>query len=282
MNDVINQKGEVPFTQVSNKVIRDDDLGAIALAIYTYIRSHNLAVYKIYKKNVQKRFSELSRGAFDRGWKELVTKGWLLSKRVKDDKGKFTQWQHDIYLDNPNIELNMSNGKVIADIPNMVSRATEKPADIPIADSRLVVGLKNTNSKNNKNIKNIVSNETLNDFELLWSCALDVYKKYGFRVGNKQPALKAFKSCIKLDVTYLKTQLCNQINAKGAIQEKTGYVDNPRNLSTWIRAEGWSEGIDDIKCYEKTAHKRSGAALAHVIDEVSGTEAWGVSENGEF
>jgi hypothetical protein len=133
------------FTQISNRAVRDDELGAVALAIYTYIRSHSAQNYTIYKRNVELRFQEIGRVSFNRAWKSLIDKGWLTSNRVKDEHGRYTKWNHYVIVENENYRVD-EHGK------------SSKVTDLHIDDFRLDDSheddsVNNTNIKNKKNKK---------------------------------------------------------------------------------------------------------------------------------
>jgi len=150
MSERIQSKEMERFTQVSNRAVRDEELGAVSLAIYTYIRSHCSQNFKIYKKNIQERFSEIGRVSFDRAWKALIEKGWIESKRVQDSNGRYTAWEHQVAVENDDYILN-DNGK-------SVRVADMHPDDIRSADSRSAESrsddtLKKNNSKNTKSKK---------------------------------------------------------------------------------------------------------------------------------
>lgn len=166
--DTIKFDDGVPFTQVNNKVIRDDDLGAVAIGIYTYLSSHNSEKFKIYKSQVEKRFSELGKTVFNRGWNQLVEKGWIKSERVKGENGKFSHWNHWVISDQARFRIG-SNGKTAdcsisdnqndssEDLPTVRFRTISKTESQKSSTIRKTT-IKNNNSKKNNN-KNKASKE---------------------------------------------------------------------------------------------------------------------------
>ena len=245
MKTEIKTKGMERFTQVSNRAVRDDSLGAVSLAIYTYIRSHNTSCFKIYKKNVESRFKEIGRVSFNRAWKDLIEKGWLESRRVKGEDGRYTSWEHWVLVENDSYKL-LDNGKSI--------RVTDlQDTDMHLDDSHNhesheYAGLNKTNSKNtnikNTNIKNNVSNDTLSEFESFWKAISTVYKKYSFNTGSKQEALKVFKKMKVLNVEELIKQTDIRLANKRRLLDSKQFAPNPKNVSGWLRYRGWEDNLD--------------------------------------
>jgi hypothetical protein len=151
MSDQIKSNEPERFAQVSNRAIRDEELGAVALAIYTYIRSHSAQNFKIYKRNVESRFKEIGRVSFNRAWKSLIEKGWLASHRMKDEQGRYTKWEHIVLVEHEGYRLD-SKGKSM--------RVTEMhPDDFRLDDSHDGDTLNNTNVNNTKNKNKHTSTE---------------------------------------------------------------------------------------------------------------------------
>jgi len=158
MSEHIESMGDVPFTQVSNKAVRDDDLTAAALAIYTYLRSHHTSKFKLIKKNVEKRFSDLGRVSFNKGWSQLIEKGWIKSERVQDVVGRYTNWKHSVYVDNDQIALDDKTGKALDTRTTDMQDNDFRCTDNRLTESRQTDIHKNTNT-NNINIKKIKTKE---------------------------------------------------------------------------------------------------------------------------
>lgn len=114
MEGIIEATDTIPYTQVTNKAVRDDNLGAIALGIYSYLSSHNYSSrFKLKKEQVRKRFKELGRTLFNKGWSELERKGWVESRRVQDERGRFTKWKHDVRFDSSDIVIDKRTNKAV-------------------------------------------------------------------------------------------------------------------------------------------------------------------------
>lgn len=137
MKESIQTSGMERYTQVSNRAVRDDSLGAIALGIYTYIRSHSSVGYKIYKTNVENRFKDVGRVLFNRAWKELVDKGWVISERKKSEDGKFFKWEHFVVVEHEGYFLNEKGKSVpVTDMQDSESQDSESQYSSSISISK--------------------------------------------------------------------------------------------------------------------------------------------------
>lgn len=253
MNDSIVSKEAERFTQVSNRAVRDDELGAVSLAIYTYIRSHNSQTYKIYKKNVQARFKEIGRVSFDRAWKALIDKGWVESERVQDSNGRYTAWEHRVAVENDDYVI-VKNGKSV--------RVTDmhpddiRSADSRSAESRLDDTLKNTNTKNNKSKKTNtkmqnVSNDTLDE---IWVELSRIWKLSNSPVGNKQKAISSLKKLNLTDELLYRKLVTEAEKHSAAVRElnNSGKPDlNLPNVTTWVNQRRWEQTVTDYYSVNK-------------------------------
>lgn len=83
------KRKEVPYSQVSNQALRDENLSLKAKGLYSMIQSYitipNFILYKktLYNKCLEKETS------FENTWKELKEKGYLVQHKIRDEQGKF-------------------------------------------------------------------------------------------------------------------------------------------------------------------------------------------------
>ena len=169
MENIIKVNRKHHFTQVTNKIIRDESLSGLAVGIYSYLISHDPEKFKICKKNVESRFPE-GRVVFAKAWQELIDLGWVISERVRSSEtGKYTDWQHTIYDDNHRVGYDEKTGKAYhlpppdgvqdTDMTDTSNRSTDmtdtesRETESRETESRYPSVHKNTNSKNT-NIKN--------------------------------------------------------------------------------------------------------------------------------
>ena len=82
---------EDTFTHIDNSAV--NNLGAVALGIYTYLCSRMKVNSNVKKTEVQRRFSDIGRVLFNKGWDELTKNGLLTSKKITSN-GRFVGWQH--------------------------------------------------------------------------------------------------------------------------------------------------------------------------------------------
>ena len=86
MNGGIFRSKEVPFSQISNKVVDDENLSCIAKGLYLIIQRNITIPNFVLYKSMLKEKSGLGAKAFDKVWKELKEKGYLIQERHRDKK----------------------------------------------------------------------------------------------------------------------------------------------------------------------------------------------------
>lgn len=95
------RKREVPFTQISNHLLRDSNISLKAKGLYSLIASYlGIADFVLYKNTLRNNCSE-GRDAFDKTWNELKKAGYLKQYKIKTDQGRF-EYEYEI-LDKPDI-----------------------------------------------------------------------------------------------------------------------------------------------------------------------------------
>lgn len=103
---------EIPFSTVSNKVVDDMNLSCTAKGLYLIIqRNITIPNYTLYKTTLKEK-SGLGAKAFDKVWKELKEKGYLIQERHRDKETRKFYYIYDL-LEEPNI-LRASMTKVKA------------------------------------------------------------------------------------------------------------------------------------------------------------------------
>ena len=135
---------KVYFSQVSNYAIRDNKLSLKAKGLYSLIQSYiTIENFVLYKTTLRKQCSE-GRDSFDKAWKELKTKGYLIQERHSKGDGTFI-YEYDLldivhtlenqYTDNP------VDGKggiyTNTDLTNTDLKNTERYVILPNDDSFL-------------------------------------------------------------------------------------------------------------------------------------------------
>ena len=99
-----NSNPKDDFTIVTNKVIRSKDLSPNARFLYMFIRSYiTLQGFTIYK-NFIKTETTFKKETFNRAWKELKDKGYLIQYRICGNKGHF-KYEYELLLE-PRINSN--------------------------------------------------------------------------------------------------------------------------------------------------------------------------------
>jgi len=104
------KRGSVRYTPISNSVLQNKNLSFDARGLLSYILSlpHDWILVKAQILREHKHF--VGQAKFDRIWSELVTHGYIISEKVRDDKsGKFLGWCH-VAFEEPN-EENTEYGK---------------------------------------------------------------------------------------------------------------------------------------------------------------------------
>lgn len=153
------RKREVPFTQISNHLLRDSNISLKAKGLYSLIASYlGIADFVLYKNTLRNNCSE-GRDAFDKAWNELKKAGYLKQYKVKTDQGRF-EYEYEI-LDKPDT----------SDTDSMISNNANNPG-------------------NNNNTKNDGINESSSDITAIYG-----FSVYGNPV-NGMPVTEVPESLI--------------------------------------------------------------------------------------
>lgn len=107
-NDFQRQGGvfrtkQLPFTMILNNVLFDDNLSRDARLLYCMIQSKiTIPDFTLYKTTLIKLFGANEK-TFDKYWKELKDKGYLIQYKLTDENNRF-YYEYDL-LDTPDVEL---------------------------------------------------------------------------------------------------------------------------------------------------------------------------------
>jgi len=83
------RKKEVPFSQVSNKALRDERLSLKAKGLYSIIQMYiTIPDFILYKATLIK-LSKDGKDSFNTAWKELKDSGYLIQHKMSNGKGNF-------------------------------------------------------------------------------------------------------------------------------------------------------------------------------------------------
>ncbi len=117
---IVKSKSTERFTTIPNEVCRSMDLTMEEKGMLIFLLSLP-SDWVLYRANLYKSLND-SKGAIDRVFKSLQTKGYILSVRVHDQaNGKFIGWNHVVY-DLPAID---TENQIHRDGQNPISVNTE-------------------------------------------------------------------------------------------------------------------------------------------------------------
>jgi len=116
-NDGAFRQKKVYFSQISNHVIRDNELSLKAKGLYSLIQSYITIEDFILYKNTLKRQCKEGETSFENAWKELKARGYLVQYRYRGKNGSF-YYEYDL-LDN--IHTVVSGGVDNQDVVNAPS-----------------------------------------------------------------------------------------------------------------------------------------------------------------
>lgn len=151
------------FSQISNTAIQDETMSCQARFLYCLISSYiTIPDFNLYKGFLKEK-ANLGKDAFNKYWKELKDRGYLIQYEIRDEKGHYN-YEYEL-LDEPFEDKNSQSG------------TSNNKTESYLADSdKAGVGLSasgksapNNNIKNNININNINNNnnkckEIVNDY----------------------------------------------------------------------------------------------------------------------
>lgn len=90
------RKKKVYFTQVSNNALRDKNLSLQAKGLYAVIQSYiTIEDFILYKSHLMKEVG-LSEKTFDKYWKELKDRGYLIQHKYYEKGSKGAQYEYEL------------------------------------------------------------------------------------------------------------------------------------------------------------------------------------------
>jgi hypothetical protein len=178
------------FTQVSNLALLDTRLSGKAYKLYAYMvfRIGTAPDWYFYEEEILKHFKE-SRDAIRTAFKELIDNGWLIRRRLKNNKGQYSMTEYEIFSEPQNTSLNPQTEN-----PSVVSPSVENPSEEKAAQEKPAAEKTSYNNKERKN-------KDSNNKEFL-SLSLDakkerlkeIWKEKGLKSDSEKYALFREKS----------------------------------------------------------------------------------------
>ena len=90
------KRKEVPFSQISNSALRDENLSLKAKGLYALIQSYiTIPNFVLYKTTLMKQCKE-SKNTFDTAWKELKDNGYLIQYKKSNVKTKTFYYDYEL------------------------------------------------------------------------------------------------------------------------------------------------------------------------------------------
>lgn len=86
----ITRRKNVPFTMISNNIAEDNSISMSAKGLYLVISDFiSKPGFTLYKTVLQQQYCVEGEKAFNRAWKELIDKGYLLVEKSKGKDGRY-------------------------------------------------------------------------------------------------------------------------------------------------------------------------------------------------
>lgn len=148
------RKKKVYFTQVSNTALRDENLSLQAKGLYAIIQSYITIEDFILYKNFLIKVTKLSENTFDKYWKELKDKGYLVQYKFFEAGSKGAKYEYEL-LDTP----------LVKEETDPVETTKNKPVFTPqnLRSKNLrpkKLGVYNNTDLNNTNLNNNISSSS--------------------------------------------------------------------------------------------------------------------------
>lgn len=208
---IVKSKHASNYTVLPNEIFNSGlSIEAIGLLSYFLSLPHDWVIYKTQLHNQL----NMGREKVDRIFKELQTKGYLLSVKQIDDKGKFT-YNHIIYDKS-------YNGEPTTELPPTDKPHTEKP----LTDN---IQLLSTNIQSTKlQSKEELKKDKEQMFEEFWN----MYEKKVERKSCMNKFLKLNLETIEKILLVLPEYI-----------KSTPEVKFRKNPETWLNGECWNDEI---------------------------------------
>lgn len=247
---------KINFAQVSNEPLWSKDLNLKTKGLYATIQSFvTIPNYTLYKNELLKHMSDGEK-SFERAWKELKDKGYLIQYQFQDEKTKRFYYEYDL-LDEPDIELatrihSAQNRKKHSEkIHNPKKVGMEKPYPQKGCDGKGGV-------YNNTNLNNTVSM-----YVSMFENTLDVID-----IGTLKKFIEDNKINEILDEELYKTLLIEVKNNKRVKRYDLYFIKTLKNIfNAGVRTiSDYEKYLEDFKT-KKEAEKKTKAAKSKTKTE---------------
>ena len=226
----------INFAQVSNIPLWQKELSWGAKGLYSTIQSLiTIPNYILYKTSLM-TMGPSGKKAFDRIWKELKEKGYLIQYRLQDPKTKAFYYEYEL-LDEPNVEF-------ATEIHNSQNRKTHIPKKEVVDKNPCTQNgtMENPCTQKAGNASRGVYNNTLNNNTV--SMYVSIYEKHLALDGLTENFIRNNNLDEKIELDLFETILVEAINNK-RVKLKDRYF---RKKITEII----NKGIRTIQDYEKS------------------------------
>jgi len=95
-SDIIVILPDSGFTQLPRATTQNPELTLIESGLLVHLCSFP-PDWNLRKKNMMPRLPKEKVGTFNRAWKGLQAKGYIVSKQMQDNRGHFKKWKHTVY-----------------------------------------------------------------------------------------------------------------------------------------------------------------------------------------
>lgn len=242
------RKKKVYFTQVSNTALRDENLSLQAKGLYAIIQSYITIEDFILYKNFLIKVTKLSENTFDKYWKELKDKGYLVQYKFFEAGSKGAKYEYEL-LDTPLVKeetdpVETTKNKPVFTPQNLRSKNL-RPKKLGVYNN---TDLNNTNLNNNISSSSCLETNTKNEDDDSINQIYYFAKDNNFKL--QRPTIKnllvAYKAAdivkaiticldradIKSPTSYLKTVLKDITSTKTIVNNINVNNDKQANNST--------------------------------------------------
>ena len=236
------KNGKSKYTAISNEILQSSTLTPQEKSILVHLLSlpEDWVVYKsiIYKD------MNMGREQFNRHWKGLVEKGYIVSVRMIDNETNLANgWNHVVY-EEPVLSENRTNQS--SDLPN--PGQSENPSVYKVINEQ---SNNQTKELNNKVISPTKGDEREGIFNEVWKAYATVSTR---QPGSKKDAKNKFKRLTSDELEALRVHLpkylknhvaaaktdylpnfTTYLNQRRYEDEKMPYVDTQDEIDNWMR-----------------------------------------------
>ena len=241
------RKKKVYFTQVSNTALRDENLSLQAKGLYAIIQSYITIEDFILYKNFLIKVTKLSENTFDKYWKELKDKGYLVQYKFFEAGSKGAKYEYEL-LDTPLVKeetdpVETTKNKPVFTPQNLRSKNL-RPKKLGVYNN---TDLNNTNLNNNISSSSCLESNKKEDEETI-NQIYNYAKDNNFKLQRptiknllvaykESDIIKAITICldradIKSPTSYLKTVLKDITSTKTIVNNINVNNDKQANNST--------------------------------------------------